>query len=164
MNISPVEYIERLNELLEKKKALLADILGITRAQTEAVTEDGMDGLSDLIKNKQLKIDEINKLDEEFGIYYQRLKSTLEISRMDQIDAEKLDGAAQARRLKALTAEILDVIRDIAVIERENSRKSKKLLEKFGNEIKKINQGKRANNAYKPGAFGVPSYFVEKKK
>ena len=164
MNISPVEYIERLNELLEKKKALLADILGITRAQTEAVTEDGMDGLSDLIKNKQLKIDEINKLDEEFGIYYQRLKSTLEISRMDQIDAEKLDGAAQARRLKELTAEILDVIRDIAVIERENSRKSKKLLEKFGNEIKKINQGKRANNAYKPGAFGVPSYFVDKKK
>ena len=164
MNISPVEYIERLNELLEKKKALLADILGITRAQTEAVTEDGMAGLSDLIKNKQLKIDEINKLDEEFGIYYQRLKSTLEISRMDQIDAEKLDGAAQARRLKELTAEILDVIRDIAVIERENSRKSKKLLEKFGNEIKKINQGKRANNAYKPGAFGVPSYFVEKKK
>ena len=164
MNISPVEYIERLNELLEKKKALLADILGITRAQTEAVTEDGMAGLSDLIKNKQLKIDEINKLDEEFGIYYQRLKSALGISRLDQIDAEKLDGAAQARRLKELTAEILDVIRDIAVIERENSRKSKKLLEKFGNEIKKINQGKRANNAYKPGAFGVPSYFVDKKK
>lgn len=164
MNISPVEYIERLNELLEKKKALLADILGITRAQADTVTEDGMAGLSDLIKNKQLKIDEINKLDEEFGIYYQRLKSALGISRLDQIDAEKLDGAAQARRLKELTAEILDVIRDIAVIERENSRKSKKLLEKFGNEIKKINQGKKANNAYKPGAFGVPSYFVDKKK
>ena len=166
MNITSEKYIERLNELLQKKKALLLDILTLTQAQTEAITEEGLDGLNKLIDDKQAIIDGINKLDEEFGTYYQRLKSTLGITRLDQLDAAKLEGGASdgAKQLKSLTAEILDVVRDISEIEKVNSQKSNKLLGQFGNEIKKINQGKKANNAYKSGAASAPSYFIDKKK
>lgn len=166
MNITSEKYIERLNELSRKKKALLFDILKLTQAQTEAITEDGIDGLNRLINDKQSIIDDIGKLDEEFGTYYQRLKSTMEITHLEQLDDTKLEGSASegARQLKSLTSEILNVIRDISEIEKINSQKSNKLLEQFGNEIKKINQGKIANNAYKSGAASAPSYFLDKKK
>lgn len=166
MNTTPEKYIERLNELLQKKKALLLDILTLTQAQSEAITDEDLDSLNNLINSKQLKMDAINKFDEEFGTYYQRLKSTLGISHLDQLDTAKLESSASesAKQLKGLTAEILKVIRDIGEIEKANDQKSKKLLEQFGSEIKKINQGKKANSAYNPGPVSSPSYFLDKKK
>ena len=166
MDKHPEKHIERLNELLLKKKALLLDILALTQAQTGAITEDRLDSLNELINNKQLKIDETTKLDEEFGVYYSRLKSTLGISHLDQLEAAKLEGGAfqGAKQLRELTAGILDIIRNISEIEKTNSQKSNELLEQFGKEIKKINQSKRANSAYKPGPVNAPSYFLDKKK
>lgn len=166
MIMTPEIYIESLNELLSKKKALLLDILALTQSQTESITEAGMDRLNHLIYEKQLEIDGINKLDDEFGACSQKMKSTLGISSLNQLDAAILDAAAAkgAKQLKVLTAEILDVIQSISNLEKENSSKSKKLLEQFGNEIKKINQGKKANNAYRPGVSSAPSYFLDKKK
>lgn len=166
MNMTPEKYINRLNELLLKKRVLLLDILELTQAQTGAITEDGLESLNNLISSKQVKIDGIDKLDDEFGTYYQRLKSTLGITHLDQLDTGKLDGNASegAKQLKGLTVEILDIIRRIKDIEEENNHKSNRLMEQFGSEIKKINQGKKANNAYNPGPFKTQSYFVDKKK
>jgi len=166
MNMTPGKYIELLNELLTKKKALLLDILALTQSQSETITEAGMDSLNHLINDKQLKIDRINELDDEFGACCQKLESALKISHLDQLDAAILEADALkgAKQLKILTSEILDVVRNISEMEKENTKKSKKLLEQFGNEIKRINQGKKANNAYKTGYSNAPSYFLDKKK
>jgi len=166
MNTAPEKYIESLNELLLKKKALLSEILTLTQAQTEVITEDGLDSLNELIDKKQLRIDSIEKLNEEFEIYYSRLKDTLGISNMQQLDAAGLGGTtlAGAKRLKALTAEIMDVITQISEIEKVNSKKSNELLEHLGKEIRKINQSKKMNNAYNPQPYSTPSYFMDKKK
>jgi hypothetical protein len=90
----------------------------------------------------------------------------LGISHLNQLEEAKLENSASegAKQLKAMTAEVLDLIRSISEIEKVNSQKSDKLLEQLGNEIKKINQGKKANNAYKPGPVKAPSYFLDKKK
>lgn len=162
----PDQYFGRLSELLQKKKGLLGEILELTGKQTEAITEDGLDSLNKLIDEKQQKIDAIDKLDEEFQVYFQRLKSTAGISGLEQLDASKLEGVAAegARQLKGLTAEIMDIIRAIGEIEKENSEKSQKLLSHFSGEIRKINLGKHANNAYKPAPYSTPSYFLDKKK
>lgn len=167
MNLmTPEKYIELLNGLLSKKKAILADILALTRAQADAITEDGMGQLDGLIKDKQLKIDEINRLDDEFEANCDKLKATFGISRLDQLDTVNLEASAVkgAKLLKNQTAEVLNAIRNISEIEKDNNIKSKKLLDHFGSEIKKINLGKKANNVYKSGPFNVPSYFVDKKK
>lgn len=166
MNTTPEKYIERLNELLLKKKALLNEILELTQAQTGVITEEGLDSLNELINKKQLKIDSIDKLNEEFEIYYSRLKSTFGISNLEQLDTAGLGEAAYAgaRRLKALTAGIMDVITQISEIEKANSKKSNDLLERLGKEIKRINQGKKVNNAYNPVPYNTPSYFLDKKK
>lgn len=166
MNIAPEKYIERLNELLLKKKALLNEILVLTQTQTGVITEEGLDSLNELINKKQLKIDSIDKLNEEFEIYYTRFKATLGISSLEQLDTAGLSEAASAgaRQLKALTAEIMNVILRISDIEKVNSKKSNDLREQLGNEIKRINQGKKVNNAYNPVPFNTPSYFMDKKK
>lgn len=165
-NMTLEQYIGRLKGLLEKKKALLLDVLSLTQAQTEAITDEGMEGLDKLINDKQWIIDGINKLDEAFETDYQSLKSLLGITQTEQLDVAKLEGSAleSARQLKALTAEILNIVRDISEREKVNSEKSNKLLEQYGNEIKKLNQGKKANNAYKAASSSAPSYFLDKKK
>ena len=166
MDRTPEKTIDRLNELLQKKRNLMQDILKLTNAQTEAISQDGLDRLNGFIKDKQIRIDEINQLDEEFELLSAEFKKDFGISRLDQLDAAKLtsEASAGAKQLKTLTAGILDVIREISEVEKLNSQKSKKLLEQFGNEIKKINQGKKANNAYRAGAINAPSYFLDKKK
>lgn len=159
------KYIERLFELHQKKKELLSDILDFTQKQTDMIAEDGLDSLGNLIEEKQQKINAIDKLDEEFEIYFQRLKTAMGISKLEQIDEIKLGASAAtgARQLKSLTAEILDIIRRINEIEQLNSEKSKKLLDEFGKEIRNINQGKKVSNAYKPTPISSPSYFLDKK-
>jgi len=49
----------------------------VDEAQTEAISEEGMDGLQSLIDQKQSKIDEINGLDEEFNACFTALKQSL---------------------------------------------------------------------------------------
>lgn len=166
MKMTPENYMERLNKLLQNKKALLLDILSLTRQQSGVISEDGLDSLNKLIDDKQKKIDAIDKLDDEFNAHYSKLKTVMGITGLDQLDASKIEGdaAINAIRLKTLTADILDIIRDISGIEKENSKKSAKLLEKFGNEIKKLNQSKKVNNAYTSGNFDSLSYFIDKKK
>jgi len=62
----------------------LKSILSLTRAQTEAISEEGMDGLQSLIDQKQSKIDEINGLDEEFNACFTALKQKLGVKSLDE--------------------------------------------------------------------------------
>lgn len=166
MGITVSQYIERINELLNKKLSLLKDIWAITQKQTDTIQEDRLDELGALIDEKQKKIDLIEKIDEEFGVYFERMKSAFGISRLDQLDVSKLENSAQggARSLKSLTSEVMGVIKEISEVEKTNSNKSKELLNEFGNQIRNINSGKKVNNAYRPASYEVPSYFLDKKK
>jgi hypothetical protein len=154
-------YFERLNEILEKKKVLLQDMFSLTEAQTPAITSDSLDVLQRLIEEKQQKIDAIDKLDEEFGVYFERLKTTLKVKKLEDIDASVFPAAG---RLKEVTAEILGLVGRISGIEKHNSENSKKLLDTIGSKIKQLNQGKKINNAYRATPQSTASYFLDKKK
>ncbi len=161
MNLSADKYFERMNEILGKKKALLQDMLSLTEAQTPAITSDSLDTLQKLISEKQQKIDAIDKLDGEFGVYFERLKTTLNIKKLEDMDASMFPVAG---RLKEGTAEILELVGRISKIEKQNNGKSKELLNTIGSKIKKLNQGIKINNAYNPAPSGTSSFFLDKKK
>lgn len=165
MDVSLEKYIERLTGILKKKAGLLQEILDLTRAQALVINEDGIDELQRLVDQKQLKIDAIDSLDDEFSVYFNRLKSSQKIAGLDELSASRLDGAVgEAKEFKSLTGEILELITAIREVEKVNSEKSKTLLNQLGDRIKKINQGKKANSAYAPGYLKAPSYFIDKKK
>ncbi len=161
MDSTHEKYMDRLNGLLQKKRGLLQEILDLTRLQTAAVDGEDLEKLQKLIEDKQTKIDAVDKLDEEFNVYFQRLKSTLKVKSLSELDASGMPGASQ---LKETTAGILKLITAIGDIEKVNGEKSKRLLDSFGSEIKKLNQGKRVNSVYAPPPLKPPSYFIDKKK
>jgi len=161
MDASHEKYMERLAGLLDKKQGLLQEILDLTGRQTGAVEGEDLEKLQKLIEDKQARIDAIDRLDEEFNVYFQRMKSALKVKSLAGLDASGTPGAA---RLKEATAGILKLISAISDIEKVNNEKSKKLLDSMGSEIKKLNQGRRVNSAYAPAPFKPPSYFIDKKK
>lgn len=161
MDTSLEKYIGRLAGILQKKKALLQDILKLTEAQTDVINEEGIHELQKLIDQKQLKIDDIGKLDEEFEVYFSRLKTSHKVDSLDELD---MSGISGAKELKALTSEVLHIITCISGIEKQNSDKSNALLGFLGGELKKINQSKKVNKAYTPVQIKTPSYFIDKKK
>lgn len=161
MNITPEQYVERMINILQKKKELLQDILVLTESQTKVINEDSLEELRRLIDGKQSKIDDIDKLDEEFRVYFQRLKTALKITRLDELNASSLPGA---RLLKEATGDILGLIKRIGLLEKSNNQKGQQLLDSLKGEIKKMNLSKKANSAYVPKPFNIPSYFIDKKK
>jgi hypothetical protein len=160
------KYFSRLNELMLAKKNILTEIFSLTKAQTDTITEDSLDDLKKLIDEKQIKIDKMLELDDDFETYFGRLKSVLGISKLSELDAAKLDPASAegAAALKETIGEIMELAGRITELEKINDQKSNKLLDRFGEEIRKINQSKRANLAYKPIQPIAPSYFIDKKK
>ncbi|MGE5613321.1 MAG: flagellar protein FlgN [Bacillota bacterium] len=148
-------------EILERKKMLLGEMMTLTEAQASAINADTLDRLQELVEEKQRRIDEIDKLDEEFEIYLDRLKKAYGIKRLDDPDAPAFP---QAEKLKEVTGEILSLVSRISEAEKANNVKCRELLEQLGSQIKKINQGKKINNAYNTPPPGVSSFFVDKKR
>ncbi len=153
---------DRMTELLDRKKQLLGDILDLTEAQTDVIAAGTLDKLKLLIDEKQLKINEIDKLDADFTIYFESLKLAFGINKLSELDVY---ADPRAKRLKQLTTEVVDLVGRISEVEKINSEKSKKLLNELGSQIKLVNHGKKINNAYsKPPADTSSSYFLDKKK
>lgn len=157
----PDNYPDKMIGILEKKKLLLGDMLTLTEAQASEISTDRLDKLQGLVEEKQRKIDEIDKLDEKFELYMERLKKEACIKRLDDLDNSALP---QAEKLKEITGEILSLISRISEAEKVNSDKCKELLEQLGTRIKKINQGKKINNAYNSSTSDTSSFFVDKKR
>lgn len=161
MDATTEKYMERLIDILKKKHVLLRSILSLTKAQYSHINEDSVEKLQKLIDEKQHVIDDINKLDDEFDIYFSRLKTNLKINSLDELNAAGIEGA---KHLKEITAEIINLIMEISEMEKENRQKSKELLDILGEEIKKINQGKKVSATYTSKPINIPAYFIDKKK
>jgi len=161
MDYTPEKYVSRMLELSNKKLLLLLDMVKLTQSQSKNVTEEGLDSLNQLTELKQEKINEIDKVDDEFDVYFKRLKSVLKVESLSELPSSNIKGV---KELQVVIKKIMDTLNEISTIEKQNNVEAKKILSKFGDEIKKISQGKRANSAYAPGFEESPSYFIDKKK
>src|SRR5690349_20906575 len=121
MDNSPDRYIERLTEISNKKYRLLQDMLALTREQSQNLNEDGVEALQKCVSEKQLKIDEINKVDEEFEVYYLRFKQKFDIKGLDELKKSGIGGSLNVeniRNLQELIQNITDIVREIYEIEK----------------------------------------------
>lgn len=160
--MAPDEYIQKLINLSEKKLTAIREILRLTEEQCAVITEDNLEDLQKIIDLKQKQMDITDENDAAFDIYFTRLKSVLGVESMEDVKMSKLNGAAE---LKQIITSIYEIIKQIQLIEKQNFDKANKLLEHLGQEIKKVNQGKIANNGYNIGGKPPPqSYYFDKKK
>jgi hypothetical protein len=150
-----------MTEILKKKELLLNDMLYLTESQTSAIQSEDLDLLRKLVDKKQQKIEDINKLDNEFEIYFERLKAVSNVAKLEDMNISEFPGA---KGLKEATARILAAAGRISETEKLNNQKSAELKKKLGEQISRIKQSKKVNNAYNPVSHNTPSYFLDKKK
>ncbi|HOM01290.1 MAG TPA: flagellar export chaperone FlgN [Acetivibrio sp.] len=159
---TPEGYIQTLVQISEKKLNCLKNILSLTMTQNETINEEGMDGLQNLIDEKQAKIDEINRLDDEFNACFTAFKQKLGISSLDE--AGRL-GVKGAKELQDIVVKIVELLREISEAEKKNKEKADNLLNYLGAKIREIREGRRISSAYSSAAsVSPPSYFFDKKK
>lgn len=158
--MQPEEYIKRMTELSQKKYMLLKEMLIFTRGQTSAIANENINDLERLIQNKQERIDQIDKLDNDFNDCFLRLKQVLKVDKLDEVKEMNIDGV---KELQNVIGQIMEIAKKISEIEKQNSDELKKLMAATAVEIKKLNQGKTINNAYKFNQSMAPSYFIDKK-
>ena len=160
--ITPEKYIERLCEASNKKLIILQSLYQLTQRQSDMINQDKLDSLEEIISQKQKHIDQIDKLDEEFNVYFLRLKQQLNIGSMDELEKTQMKGI---KELKQTICQVMETIKEISGLEQQNNSKAKELLDELGTEIRKVNQGKKVTSAYNPGnALRPPSYYIDKKE
>lgn len=161
MDNSPEKYVDRMLEVTIKKHRLLSEILIMTKEQSDNVNEEGIGALEKLVADKQAKIDDINKLDEQFNVYFQRMKIELKVKNLDEIQNLSIKGV---KELKESIGGVMGLLKEISEMEKKNNEGAKKLLSGISSEIKKLNVGKKASMAYNPSKNQSTPYFIDKKK
>jgi hypothetical protein len=158
MNVD--ETVLAIIDLLQKKYKFLEDIHYLTKLQSQVIEKEEIGNLNKLVALKQEKIEQINDLDLKFEKYFLDLKNALNVENLEQVN-ESVRGSAE---LKRFVKNIIDIIKEISIIEKENSMKVKKLLNEIGGELKKMNNVNKINNAYSIGNAVAHSYYIDRKK
>ncbi|MBZ4668936.1 MAG: FlgN protein [Defluviitaleaceae bacterium] len=153
--------IQEMTLLGEKKIQLLKKAWELTEKQAQHCTEEQFFEFERLVNERQKCIDEMKTLDQSFEEKSSLLKKALSIHSLDEIDVNVYP---VAQRLKKVREDIINHALRIKSLDDENKKVLEKLLHETSLELKKIRQGKAANQLYQyesPGSGGL--YFDTKK-
>lgn len=155
------EYIQRLTDISSKKMALLDEILLFTKSQNEVIKGQRFDEMDQLLKERQKRMDAVDKLDEQFVVYSTRLKEVLSLNSFEELPKHNLPGTAE---LKRVVDSISQSIKKTKEIDDENTALIKDEMKVTQGQIKNANNHKRVTGAYYPNQNSGQSYFFDKKK
>jgi len=161
LNKSPEAYIERLLEITDSKYACLQEMLKLTTEQANVLDGSQMEKLEEIIDSKQKIIEKVDKLDDEFQVYFHRLKTESGIKSLEELNVGEVKGL---KELKASVSNVMGILKEMSELDKSNNSKAKKALEDIGNEIKNINVARKVNSAYGSTPVQTESYFIDKKK
>lgn len=153
------ENVKGMIELSSEKKALLIQILKLTKTQSDLIENENIDDLSIVLVQKEKLMQEIDILDKKFLSLYNSIKSDEGIDSLEKINIEKY---ANLKSLKEVVAEINSVLNDISIIDRNNTIKMKSQVDKIKSDLKQVKQAKRAYKGY--NYEPVESMLIDEKK
>ena len=153
-------YLNILQESLEKKLEALKHIEEINHVQTEILKKEELDmeAYDRTVDEKDIYVEELNKLDEGFEALYDRVK--------EELLADKSKYAVQIKHLQELIGEITD---KSVSIQAEESRNKALLESHFSRQRKDLGKVRKSSKA----AYGyyknmnnkkTDSFFLDKKK
>ncbi len=158
---SPETYIERLLEITNSKYKCLQDMLELTKDQANVIDGDQIEKLEVILDDKQRIIEKVDKLDDEFEVYFHRLKSEAKIKSLEELNISEVKGL---KELKKSVSNVMGILKELSDMDKSNGSRVKKVLENVGNELKNINVAKKVNSAYGSIPLQTESYFIDKKK
>ena len=155
--------LAKLIEYSEEKLEKLKEIKRLTEQQGAAIEKEDMGALNRLLAEKQRVIDYIDRCDDAFQEELIKLKEQLGISSLSMLkDIE--DGDGERKRLVSIVAEIVNTIRLIQDLEKENHNKLVEGMEQVKKKLKKVRQGKKGLASYNSGSSMLFGSFIDKRK
>jgi len=140
------DLVNKMAAVLDKKKERLKMLFFLSMQQKELFSIDSIDRLLGNLQQKQICIDDINRLDMEYAKYNSDLKDYLG----DYLNNLSTDIMINAKleHLKAEGLEIKKLIRQIQDIESENEIKAAALKQQLYKSIKATAREKKAFVSY----------------
>lgn len=159
---NPDKHVQSMQDLCKKKYTLLKDILELTQKQTQLVSKQDFEELNKIIDIKQERIDEINRLDENFSRELQELKAVFGVERLDDVGKARAEGVKGLRELQSAIKDIVDLTGQIGVIEGENNKMVSATFKEMSKKLKEINTAREVRKAYGKRQDMDPVYFDKK--
>ena len=161
MNTEIFNYLELMKDSLVKKEKILINILELTREQEKLLNSEQFDdeAFDNLIAEKSILIEKINKLDEGFELTYKRIE--------DKIKAEPSYYRENIEKLQELIRTLVDRGVEVETLERRNQIKFDMNISRSKDRIRSYNLNSNAVTKYysnMSGNIGEGTYFVDKKK
>lgn len=154
-------YIGRLQALLEQKKEALEAINKLTMAQQADIEKNQGENLSNFIDEKQLEIEKIQVIDEDFENTFEIFKSQLKIKTLDDIDIKDYP---QFRDVKKVISEIMDLAKNIMELELKNKDRVSDIIEDLKKELKTVRLGQKSIKAYEKPNINIGGVYIDRKK
>lgn len=149
--------VEDLIKITKEKSRFLEEIYVLTEGQMNAINDENIDDLNDLIEGKQLKIDHIKELDVKFDGIVTQIKKELKISELSELTG------GNAQILQEEIRNVYAVLRKIVEIEKQNSETLNEKRDDIHSKISHTNKGKIAMMQYSGGSNYMNAVFFDKK-
>lgn len=154
-------YINILMDSLVKKESLIDELIILTRLQSEIFETMPLDleKLDDSLSEKEIKIEQLNQLDDGFEKVFLHIK--------DELSTNRLENKEQIIKLQELISGVVEKSTKLEIMEKKNKNQ---FSIAFMHKRKEIGKSKVSNNVvsnyYKNMSNQVQgqSYFLDKKK
>lgn len=157
----PKEYVMKLKDISQRKLTLLNEILLFARSQNEVIKGKRFEEMDLLIKEKQQRIDAVDKLDEQFSEYSSRLKEMLSVKSLEELPRFGFPGT---KELKEVIENIFQKLNDIKVTDDENISLVKEEMTDIRKRLNSTSNNKRIQGAYNSSVNSITSHYFDEKK
>lgn len=155
--------LSKLIRYSEEKLDKLKEIKQLTRMQKDAIGNEDIDALNNLVAEKQKIIDYISWCDQSFQAELANLRELMSAKGLMELK-DVLQGNPDNEALGSAIRQIVNTIEDIQEMEKENHLKLLNNMEEIKDRLKKIRQGKKSFNGYSQNVGGVAGNFIDKMK
>lgn len=159
--MEPKEYVRRLKDISQIKLSLLNEILLFARSQNEVIKGQRFEEMDSLIKERQKRMDAVDKLDGQFMECSSKLKEVLSINSFEELPGYDLPGTQE---LKDVIESIHHKLQEIKEMDDENISLLKTEMKDIRDQMNKTSHNKRIQGAYYPSASSMTSYYFDEKK
>lgn len=154
-----INIIDKMIDLLKDKKKYLTGILKLTKDQRNFIENEDMDGINNIISEKEKLMSVIDLLDLNFLSSLNEVKELEEINSIKEINGSKY---SNLRELKEVVGTINMILTNISVIDKENTEIMKKNLENIKYGLRHVKEVKKAYKGYNYESAG--SILIDEKK
>lgn len=151
--------VNKLVNIQRAKYNGLLKVLELTREQHDALLVADIDKLNELIILRQIEIDVIEALDKDYSTIIEKLKIEYNVDSLQEI---KLSNDTIALEFEGITEGIKKAMREVVSYEEENQKILEEQKKEFGDKIKQINRGKRAEKMYQTKGYVQPVFYDKK--